>query len=418
MPTINTRAVDSPWMDMLLNNNLEQGQPLPNGGVPLDSIQALMSQKKPPNASGQDIQAEYPEQGSADFIPPNYQSPQATINEKNLVATNAMGMTPQSSAPPQNPPMSFSASRSTRVPGVDTSGIDRLLRKMGSDDREGYKLQVDQINRMKALRDAMPTGSGGTDLSGLMALADNWQNNGGQFTKAYQRPETAMDRLSKINSVDENVLKAGQSMDKEARDALKDQLTGEVAKLHYSTELAKENAQLGKAKQLSATNVLNVNEGNTIPGVLDKIGQTLDENANDFGYGAALKGSEIGRLYDPESYNKYKTIDAQMKTASQSFGKFMEGGVLRKEDEEKYRNMFPQLSDTPNVARNKLSIIRDQMIAKQQSNLQALQDQGFDTRGLNHGFKSPGLPDALTGGQSQDPEISAIEAELKRRNKI
>lgn len=47
-------------------------------------------------------------------------------------------------------------------------------------------------------------------------------------------------------------------------------------------------------------------------------------------------------------------LQAQIDLARQVVGKFLEGGVLRKEDEEKYKKILPTMYDTPEVAQRKL----------------------------------------------------------------
>ncbi|MCL5071909.1 MAG: hypothetical protein M1308_13600 [Actinobacteria bacterium] len=72
-----------------------------------------------------------------------------------------------------------------------------------------------------------------------------------------------------------------------------------------------------------------------------------------------LFGPVTGRLGQLNPYNvEAQSIDDDLRRASQVIGRFMEGGVLRKEDEEKYRKMLPQLTDTPDVARNKLEGVK------------------------------------------------------------
>lgn len=47
-------------------------------------------------------------------------------------------------------------------------------------------------------------------------------------------------------------------------------------------------------------------------------------------------------------------LQAQIDLARQVVGKFLEGGVLRKEDEEKYKKILPTMKDTQAVALRKL----------------------------------------------------------------
>lgn len=154
-----------------------------------------------------------------------------------------------------------------------------------------------------------------------------------------------------------------------------------------------------QGKQLPPDKVLAVNAGNAIPRTLDDVSATLENNKDIF-------GPVSGRAASANPWNeKAQTIDAQFRTAAQEFGRYMEGGVLRKEDEDKYRKMFPQLSDSPAVAKNKLDLVRRQLVLKQQSDVEALASSGYDTMGVSKRLSAPGLPSSISkpSGPGGDP---------------
>lgn len=158
-----------------------------------------------------------------------------------------------------------------------------------------------------------------------------------------------------------------------------------MARAIKGLQLQKEQAeaqQRAKGFKLPPDKVLSVQQGAQIPKQLDGIDATLTQNEKLFG---PMQG-RMGAMnpYDTAS----QSVDAQLRSTAQAFGRYMEGGVLRKEDEEKYRKMFPQLSDTPDVARNKLQIVRKLLVDKQNADTEALAAQGYDTSGFQK------LPDA------------------------
>jgi hypothetical protein len=170
--------------------------------------------------------------------------------------------------------------------------------------------------------------------------------------------------------------------------------TNALADMVSMMTLKQKQAELDNGKRLPADKVLSVNEGNTLPTMLGDVKGMLEKNA-------PLFGPLSGRMAGLNPYNEQaQTADAQLRTAAQSFGKYMEGGVLRKEDEEKYRKMFPQLSDTPEVARNKMALVERMLAQKQNSNVQALADQGYSTSGLNKPLAAPPVPGTLTRGSA------------------
>ena len=146
--------------------------------------------------------------------------------------------------------------------------------------------------------------------------------------------------------------------------------------------------QGGGGIRLSPDKVLKVQEGDSVAQMLPAIADTIKANEGSF-------GPFMGRAMSMNPYNeKSQTIDSQMRASSQAFGKYMEGGVLRKEDEDKYRKMFPNLSDTPEVAQNKLAIVQKLLVDKQSGDLNALKTAGYNTAPFQK-RESPALPNVL-----------------------
>lgn len=147
---------------------------------------------------------------------------------------------------------------------------------------------------------------------------------------------------------------------------------------------SREVARLGKPKELSQPTIANIQEGNEIPRQLDSLTNIIDENINLFGPVKGRAGAI--NVYDPAT----QLLETDIRNRAQAFGRFMEGGVLRKEDEAKYQKMFPNLSDTPQVAKGKLKIVKELQNAKQKALIRAYKEQGFDMRGLeDEVFNSP-----------------------------
>lgn len=76
--------------------------------------------------------------------------------------------------------------------------------------------------------------------------------------------------------------------------------------------------------------------------------------------------------------------DAKKKQAlidriKQTFGKTLEGGVLRKEDEAKYTKILPTIGDPNEVVVEKIAGLEAAMKKRQQRKLDALEDAGYDT---------------------------------------
>lgn len=281
-----------------------------------------------------------------------------------------------------------------------SQGYQRLMKQLEQKTVQGIGDQRKSVEQLQKYKDALlAQGGDGLDLSPLMKLADTW--TGSKLSSGYEAPESAGQRLNRAMGVEQQIANQQGKITDDEIALLRQQLYGESMN---------QKAAGANTKDLSAAAILKVNEGNAIPTLLEQVGQTIEANQDYLGYGAALAGTEAGRFASPESYERSKTIDSQMRAASQAFGKYMEGGVLRKEDEEKYRKMFPSLSDTPQVARNKLAVVQNLLRQRQSSDLNALKAQGFNISGLELPGKDTALPGTLTGkGQTSGKKPSFEE---------
>lgn len=171
---------------------------------------------------------------------------------------------------------------------------------------------------------------------------------------------------------------------------IKDEIT--ISFLKKQQDLDMESKQV---KRLGAKDVQNIAEGANIPNLLNGVSSVIDDNIDKFGVvvGRAAKAN-------PNDV-RAQTINAQLRSASQAFGRFMEGGVLRKEDEEKYREMFPQLKDNEIVAKNKLVLVRRLLAQKYNQNINALKESRFDVSGLPQELEVPPLPSEISGARGE-----------------
>ena len=192
-----------------------------------------------------------------------------------------------------------------------------------------------------------------------------------------KRPETAEEKKMKLLGLEQVAQKQRENITDKDLDLLKLQLNNQLAKetLQYGRE--KNAATLGKGKELSQATIKQIDEGNAIPGMLANLDGLIDTHKGLFGPAQGIVSSK-------NPYNETaQTIQSEMKAKSQAFGRFMEGGVLRKEDEAKYEKMFPNLTDLPEVAKSKLKIVDDLLRQKQQSLIDSYQAQGFGMQGLD-----------------------------------
>lgn len=212
--------------------------------------------------------------------------------------------------------------------------------------------------------------------------------SGGQFMNAFMAAkQQAMQNRMKEDELAKEAMRQS-IMDKryETEQATKgSQWEAEMELKRQALEQAKAEkaaarAAAGEAKKVAKrpgeVTVRNLSEGRLLPGELSNIERALKENADLFG----PVGGRLGAInpYDMRSQN----INSQVKATAQMIGKYMEGGVLRAEDIPKYAAMLPGLSDTPETAQNKINNVRALLTRKYNTDLESLQQGGYDVSGF------------------------------------
>jgi len=107
----------------------------------------------------------------------------------------------------------------------------------------------------------------------------------------------------------------------------------------------------------------------------------MEENKEQFDpLASSIKGAlpEFIRNYDPG----YTQVNAMIELANQVVGKAAEGGVLRKEDTEKYRKMLAQPTNTYEDALAKLSQVEDVIKKNLQLQIKNYANAGYDLSGF------------------------------------
>lgn len=98
-----------------------------------------------------------------------------------------------------------------------------------------------------------------------------------------------------------------------------------------------------------------------------------------------------------------KKLQAQIDLARQIIGKGLEGGVLRKEDEEKYKNILPTMTDLPAVADSKLEQLQGMLTRDLGTYRQSLTGAGRQLPGpATPAGGSAGIPQPTDGGRIVD----------------
>lgn len=151
---------------------------------------------------------------------------------------------------------------------------------------------------------------------------------------------------------------------------------------------------------LPATQAAMLAEGKNIPALLDNLDKTLSSNKD-------IGGPILGRIQGAYPWaTDTQKVQAEINAVKQTVGRFLEGGVLRKEDEEKYDKIMPTLKDTPDVRTKKLQIVRGLIEQKHNEYLDSFGKSGYDV----HKYQS--LGQTKPSNQSQAGPQSAAQPQL------
>lgn len=107
---------------------------------------------------------------------------------------------------------------------------------------------------------------------------------------------------------------------------------------------------------------------------------------------ADIMGPGLGRLFGVSPYaTETKAFDARMKLAAQKIGVSLEGGKLTDEDIARYREMLPNITDTPDLARAKVKIVRELLSGEQAAQVGAMGAGGYNVSKFPQAQKPQGI---------------------------
>lgn len=209
-------------------------------------------------------------------------------------------------------------------------------------------------------------------------------------------------KLSEVNTISTNSGGKYAEFLKKAKD--EGGLTGKAATdwAKKMTEAALEGVPEVEKKELPAAQVVMLEDAKFLPDTLGDLQKMIESGQGTFD---PLLGP-IDTVNPFAWYDSDKQVmAAKLRTTAQLVGKYMEGGVLRKEDEVKYAEMLPKNTDTREVALGKLNQVKEML---QQKTIGYI--DGFDKSNYNvENYKSE--LNELSGGALQRKESQAKQAE-------
>lgn len=150
----------------------------------------------------------------------------------------------------------------------------------------------------------------------------------------------------------------------------------------YKKAFGKEGVASGSATVSSAT-AADLGDSQAARGMLDTLSKSIEQNKGNL-------GPVEGRLRALNPYDtNTQTVQGIINSTKQIVGKYLEGGVLRLEDEKKYEKILPTLADTPDVAMAKLKTVQGLIEAKETSQIKSLGSAGYNVSGYNQQPSAP-----------------------------
>ena len=138
----------------------------------------------------------------------------------------------------------------------------------------------------------------------------------------------------------------------------------------------------------------------------------LDDLEALIGANAESMGPFAGRLGKLNPYNTTaKGMDAAAKLAAQNIGKSLEGGKLTDADIERYRAMLPNMTDAPEVAAEKLNIVRRLVMQRRQADLGAFGKAGYNVSNFEAVAPKSLSPNLLPKTKMQQAADAGIDQE-------
>lgn len=234
--------------------------------------------------------------------------------------------------------------------------------------------------KIQALRDEGPS----ANWKPLAAFLDTM--TGGNLAASVPVVETPQQYQQRMLGLEGELQQARGGLSKEKASALRDQIAAfKAAKdttLQDELTRAKTSAYRAAAGEKAGGKIL----PETAVSKISDFDNSLNELSNIAGNIEANKklfGPIAGRVNAANPYNEgAQSLQADLNRAKQVIGKAVEGGVLRKEDEEKYVKMLPTLADTSEVAAHKWGQFVKKLVESRNVYVKNLSGAGYKTSGL------------------------------------
>ena len=151
----------------------------------------------------------------------------------------------------------------------------------------------------------------------------------------------------------------------------------------YANELKAIRLQEAKAgKSLPAAQAEALGDANASYQALESSNQAFKKNAGISGPIQGVISNFLARGETGETGRAAKAFNAQLKLNAQSIGKYLEGGKLTDADIDRYKEMLPNIYDSPEIAQNKTQLLQELISRKQQGQVESLGQAGYNVKNI------------------------------------
>lgn len=240
------------------------------------------------------------------------------------------------------------------------------------------------------------------NLQPLLAFADYMNEGKTNLAGNYRAPTSQDERQVMAIKLEEALQGRKGELSKTAEQAAKDQLMLQALLLKSGQK---------PPKDLSPHTVEKLSDAQTALDSASGLKNVIELNKDLMGPAGAAKAtglvSGLAQAVGSDYGNPERELQSKFDLVRQRVGKLLEGGVLRKEDEEKYRKILPTIGDDPKTAMEKAATLENMLKVDLQRHAQNLAKAGYNMSNFGD-ITSSGT--TAFSGESMAPQAQVPQA--------
>lgn len=154
-----------------------------------------------------------------------------------------------------------------------------------------------------------------------------------------------------------------------------------LAKMRFDAAKEERSEKKAEGKMIPASEAVAFGGANASIKALDAADKAVSES-NLTGPLMGRVAGVMGKLEAGETGETAKSLDSRLKVNAQIIARYLEGGKISDQDIIRYKEMLPNLTDSPTAATAKKEILKKLIQSKQEEELDALGKAGYNVKGL------------------------------------